>query len=66
MFILKELPSMIMIGKWSELRVMRLHYSESKAMWEEAIVRWERWGPCERYPNSVIRVPLAYASVHVV
>ena len=28
-----------MIGRWSELRVVRVCHSESKAMWKEAIVR---------------------------
>ena len=28
-----------MIGRWSELRVVRVRCSESKAMWKEAIVR---------------------------
>ena len=27
-----------MIGRWSELRDVRVHHSESKAMWEVAIV----------------------------
>ena len=38
-FIWKELLSWLMIGRWSELRVVRVCHSESKAMWEEAIVR---------------------------
>ena len=28
-----------MIGRWLELRIVMVHYSESKVMWEEAIVR---------------------------
>ena len=36
-FIWTELPSWIMIGRWSELRVVRVRHSESKAMWEVAI-----------------------------
>ena len=38
MFIWKELPSGIMIGRWLELRVVRVRYSESIAMWEVAFV----------------------------
>ena len=81
-FILKEIPSWTMIGRWSELRVMRVRHFEYKAMGEEAIVRSaevgslqeatrvgesrlrRRWSELVR--DSVIRVPLACASVHVV
>ena len=38
-FIWKELPSWTIIGRWSELMVVRMRHSESKAMWERAIVR---------------------------
>ena len=35
----KKHPSWTMIGRWSELRVVRVRHSEFMAMWEEAIVR---------------------------
>ena len=74
-------PSWTMIS-WSELRVVRVHHSESKAMWEVAILMSGEVG----YPrevtrvgdsmlrrmrsvfvrDSVIRVPLASAGVLVV
>ena len=38
-FIWKELLSWTMIARWSELWVIRVCYSESKIMWEQAIVR---------------------------
>ena len=38
-YIWKELPSWTMIGRWWELMVVRLHQSEARAMWKEAIVR---------------------------
>ena len=38
-FIWKELPGWTMVGRWSELRVMRVRHSDYKAMWEEAIGR---------------------------
>ena len=81
-FIWKELPSWTMIGRWSELRVMRVRHSESKAMWEVAIVMSGEVGsPREGtrvgdsmlrrmrsvfVRDSVIAVPLASASVLVV
>ena len=38
-FMWKELPSWTMIGRWSELRVVKVRHSEFIAMWEETIVR---------------------------
>ena len=78
-FIWKELPSWTMIGRWSELRVVKVHHSESKAMWEEVIlmsgevgspregtrVGESRLRRSEFLRDSVISVPLASASVHV-
>ena len=71
-----------MIGSWSELSVVRRSYTETNAMWGEAIVRsGEEGSPREgtrvgesmlrrrRFESvreSVIRVSLASASVHVV
>ena len=81
-FIWKENPSWIMIERWSKLRVMRVFHSESKAMLEEAIVRSGEMGSLreetriaesglrrrrsELVRDFVIRVRLAFASVHVV
>ena len=45
--ICEQIPSWTMIGKGSELRVVMVRHSESKAMWEEAIVRLGGWGPCK-------------------
>ena len=38
-FIWKELSSWSMIGRWSKLRVVRVRHYETKAIWEEIIVR---------------------------
>ena len=81
-FIWKELPSWTMIGRWLELRVVRVRHSEFKAMCEVAIVMSGEVGsPREGtrvgnsmlrrmrsvfVRNSVIRVPLASASVLIV
>ena len=70
-----------MIGRWGELRVVRVRHSESKAMWEEAIVRLGeveslregtrvgesrlRRRRSEFVRDSVMRVPLVSASVHI-
>ena len=78
----KELSSWAMIGRWLELRVVRVRHSDSKAMWEEAIVisgevgsrREGTWVGesrlrrmrCQFVKDSVIRVPLASARVFVV
>ena len=71
-----------MIRRWSELRVVRVRHSESKAMWEVVIVMSGEVGsPREGtrvgesmlrrmrlvfVRDSVIRVPLASAGVLVV
>ena len=71
-----------MVERWLVLRVVRVRHSESKAMWEEAIVMSGEVGfPRERTRvgesmlrrmrlvfvwDSMIRVPLASASVLVV
>ena len=33
-----------MEGRWTELRILKMRYSESKAKWEVAIVRSEEMG----------------------
>ena len=38
-FIWEELPSWTMFDRWSELRVVRVRHSESKAMWEVLFLR---------------------------
>ena len=55
-----------MIGKRSELRVVRVHHSESKAIWEKAQRRFllegesrSRSRRLEFVRNLVIKVPLA-------
>ena len=69
-----------MIGRWSKLRAMSVRNSESKTMWEEAIVRSEAVGylregrrigesrlrrRSEFVTDTVMRISLASASVHV-
>ena len=71
-----------MIGRWSELRVVRVRHFESKAVWKVAIIMLGEVGsPREEMRvgesmlrrmrsvfvrDSVIRVPLAYAGILVV
>ena len=71
-----------MIGRWSELRVVRVHHSESKALWEVPIVMSGEVGSAREgmrvgdsilrrmrlvsVRDSVIRVPIVSASVVVV
>ena len=77
----KNFPvGLTMIGKWLESRVVRVSQFESKAMWEEAIVRsgevgslreWKRVGESrsrrlEFLRGSVMRVPLTFSRVLVV
>ena len=73
-FIWKELPSWTMIERWSELRVVRVCHSESKALWEETFMRsgevgslWEesklRRRRSEFVRDSLIRLHVASASV---
>ena len=78
----KELSSWTMIGRRSDLRVVRVCHSESIDMWEETIVRlgeegfpweerrvWELSLRCTRSEfvmESVTRVPLAAVEVSVV
>ena len=76
---MKELPSWTIIRRWSELRIIRVGHSESKAMWEVATVMSGEVGSrrerkrvgesmlrrirSEFVRDSVIRVPLASTSV---
>ena len=70
-----------MISRWSELSVVMVHHSDSKAMWDEAIVRsgevgslrGGRWVGESRLrsmrlgfvKDSIMRVPLAPPPVYM-